>query len=378
MKLLASSIVALAFVACVAMAAEEEERIGKDVETVQRDGVVRHNIKLTNDKPQLVIIEFGKSASIKDKTKEDEKKSEDVSVEQRREQHKGKEQHDEKKSLYKIDDFAKQLLLSGRSSETFFAKRMIDFYEANPETKFQRQCFEENLHVGDESLDFVIDLDVSPSNDRVDKLLAKSPLASFVQQVDRTPSRAYFGAVEVFIESVTLELKPHLTHTVLLDKETKQKYFIRGRSADENLSRQSEFKDDKRRLTTLWPRPTKIVSESCIRHIVKNNLGHTTKMTLWNRNNGVPTVLAATRHTKPFYTIVVTDGSSGAKIKDLTDDLSRTTVIDIGNQRFLKSLSVDELRELGGSYFAFFSPHELIAASDFCRMMACRFAKEKR
>jgi hypothetical protein len=263
-------------------------------------------------------------------------------------------------------------LLRLKSEQLLFSK-MVDFFLNNPNTKHERECFAK-FKAG-ESVDFVIDLAASPSSDKLDKMLAEdSPVALYLQRHLRSASSAYRSAVEYFIEKVTYDIKPELTHSVIVDN--RKKFFLRGQAIDEEKSDKEEFKDEKRNLNTLWPVRTKSVPETFLSKIIKNNLGRLTRLALANRDNGVPTVLRDSRRSKPVYTVVITDGASGAKIHDLTDDLSKTTLIDIGNHRFIKNLSWNELQELA-SFYTVTAPQQLILMADTIRMTACCFATEK-
>jgi len=224
----------------------------------------------------------------------------------------------------------------------YFRKGIDEYLAKNPLTKRDRECFAGNFKPG-QSIDFVIDVAASPSQDKLDKLCADSPIGLFLEPFYREPSRAYFNAIQFFIDVVTLDMKPEWTHSVIYDAKTHQKVFIRGRGVED--------------VELAW--------------IVKNNLGRMTKLALWNRDNGLPTVLSSSRRSKPVYSIVLTDGSSGAKLSELVDDLSRTTVIDIGNHRFTDRLSWDEVRRIAGTY-ALTAPQQLPFMFDSIRMMACR------
>jgi len=256
----------------------------------------------------------------------------------------------------------------------YFRKGIDEYLAKNPLTKRDRECFAGNFKPG-QSIDFVIDVAASPSQDKLDKLCADSPIGLFLEPFYREPSRAYFNAIQFFIDVVTLDMKPEWTHSVIYDAKTHQKVFIRGRGVEDvetcdKLRSSGEFIDAARNLKTLWPVCTK-ESVSNLAWIVKNNLGRMTKLALWNRDNGLPTVLSSTRRSKPVYSIVLTDGSSGAKLSELVDDLSRTTVIDIGNHRFTDRLSWDEVRRIAGTY-ALVAPQQLPFMFDSIRMMACR------
>lgn len=251
----------------------------------------------------------------------------------------------------------------------YHTDEVIKFFLNNPVTKSERECFAK-FQPGD-SIDFVIDLAPSPSLDKVDKMCADSPIGLYLESGlprRHSATRSYFDFLTTFIDVVTYDMKPEMTHCVLL--ENGRKFFIRGRAINETVEFGGEFEDKARNLKTIWPVSTKSFPETHMAKILVNNLGRMTKLALWNRNNGLPTVLSSTRKSKAFYTVVITDGASGAKIEDLTDDLTRTTVIDIGNHRFVKSLSWDQVRQMP-SVLTLTAPQNLMSFSNTVRTMAC-------
>lgn len=263
----------------------------------------------------------------------------------------------------------------------YHAKPMIDYFLNNPITKFERKCYSDNIRPGD-SIDFVIDLAASPSLDQIDTMCANSPIGLFLEQMkpNHNPTRSYFDMIAVFIDVVTYDMKPERTHTVIY--ENGNKYYLRGRAINETIDLHkmyggSDFSDSVRNLKTMFPVSTKSLPDTHIAQILVNDLGRMTKLVLRNRDNGVPTVMHAHRRSKPVYTIVLTDGASGASIEDLTDDLSRTTVIDFGNHRFVERLNWDQVR-LMPSVLTLTAPQTLMAVSDSVRNMACLLATHHR
>jgi hypothetical protein len=255
-----------------------------------------------------------------------------------------------------------------RFGHRYHAQEVIDYFLKNPVTKSERECFQNKFHPGD-SIDFIIDLAPCPSLDKVDKMVAESPIGRYLDhERQRTPTRAYFDYLAIFIDLVTYDMKPELTHTVLY--ENGRKFFIRGRYINQTIPYEGDFADAMRNLKTLWPVSTKSAPETHMAKILVNNLGRMTKLALWNRDNGLPTVLNASRRSKPVYTIVITDGSSGARINDLSDDLSRTSVIDVGNHRFAERLNWDQVRVMP-SVFTLSAPQTLLAFANSVRNMAC-------
>jgi len=254
--------------------------------------------------------------------------------------------------------------------------KVIDYFVKCPVTKFERQCFEEKLRPGD-SIDIVIDLAPSPSHDKVDKMCANSPIGLYLEQpkLYHSPTRSYFDMVALFIDIVTFGMKPESTHVVIY--ENGSKFYIRGRAINETVDVQrwfgGDFSDAQRNLKTMWPSSTKSGPETHMAKILVNNLGRMTKLALWNRDNGLPTVLASSRRSKPVFTIVLTDGASGASINDLTDDLSRTTVLDLGNNRFVDRLQWEQVR-LMPNVFTVAAPQSLLAFTNSVRNMACLLA----
>jgi hypothetical protein len=301
----------------------------------------------------------------------DEKKHENVEHDK-----KDVKKDDEKKEEKEEDKFDIRDLVAEKKEHLFF-KKEIEYFLNNPVTKMDRECFAK-LKPG-QSIDFVIDIAWSPINDKVDKSLADSPVALFLERTYRSASRAYFGAIQFFIDAVTLDVKPEATHSIIV--ESGHKFYLRGRRVDDveslkKLKSGGEFTDERRNLKTLWPEPTKEVVSNLF-PIVKNNLGRMTKLTLWNRDNGVPTVLFSSRRSKPVYTVLITDGASGDKIDDLIDDVEdwrRVTVIDIGNRRFAKKLSWDEIKKFAGVY-TLTAPQQLPLMLDTVRNMACECVK---
>jgi hypothetical protein len=277
-------------------------------------------------------------------------------------------------SSFKLDEKSKGELIEDKAEDVFFAKQ-LEYFTKNPSTKMDRECFARNLKSG-YSIDFVIDIAPSPAMDDIDKVVGESPIALYLQSTFRSASRMYFDSVRFFIEAVTIDMKPEVTHSVLF--EHGRKFFIRGRDFEdvewiEKLKSKGEFTDETRNLKTLWPVGTKEVLTR-LRPVVKNNLGHLTELCLWNRDNGLPLVLASSRHSKPVYTIVITDGSSDSTLDQLTDDVSRTTVIDIGLRRFANKLKWEDMRRLGGIY-TLNSPQQLPLMADSIRNMACLFSE---
>lgn len=279
-----------------------------------------------------------------------------------------KHENVEKKNRFDVKD-----LVTEKKGHVFFEKE-IEYFLNNPVTKMDRECFAK-LKPG-QSIDFIIDISPSPINDKVDKKLAESPIALFLERTYRTASRAYFGAIQFFIDAVTLDMKPEVTHSCIY--ESGRKFYLRGRRVDdvemlEKLKNGGEFTDERRNLKTMWPEPTKEVVSN-LYPIVKNNLGRMTKLALWNRDNGVPTVLSSSRRSKPVYTVVITDGSSETKINDLIDDVEdwrSVTVIDIGNRRFASKLSWDDMKKFAGVY-TLTAPQQLPLMLDTIRNMACK------
>lgn len=249
----------------------------------------------------------------------------------------------------------------------YFADKMVDYHLKDPNTKWERECFEK-FKKG-ESVDIVIDIAASPELDNVDKMCAESPAGLFLSHWrHRSATYSYFKSIRIFIDGLTLDMKPENTHTVIYDNG--RKFYIRGKHYEEEFKDHGEFADVSRNLKTLWPVDTKSCPAEHFKKILFNNLGRMTKLALWNRDNGLPTVLHGSRRSKAFYTIVISDGASGAKIEDLTDDLSRTTVIDIGNHRFIKNLNWEQIRNIV-SVVPLTAPQALPTMIDTSRYMAC-------
>jgi hypothetical protein len=306
-----------------------------------------------------------------------EKKKTETHVEHGEEQRHGHRLRRERKGkLVELNDIERDRLLKFKDEQLLFQK-VIESYENCPITQKDRKCFSK-LKSG-QSIDIVIDVAPSPTQDKLDKLSSDSPIGLFWERVYRKPSRAYFNAIQMFIDIVTLEVKPEFCHSVIYDVNEKQKLYLRGRSCEDvegvKKVESAEFEDKSRYLRTLWPHCSKQVY-SDLYPIVKNNLGRMTKLALWNRDNGLPTVFLSSRPSKPLYTIVITDGWSGASINDLTDDLSRTTVIDIGNRRFVDKLDWNHFRNLAGT-FVLTAPQQLSLMTDTVRNMACRFLENE-
>lgn len=270
---------------------------------------------------------------------------------------------------------------------------MLDFFLNNPVTKRERQCYESSFKPGD-SVDFIIDIAASPSLDKVDVLSAKSPIGVFMDAhksyatgqslFSQTPTRSYFDAIGFFVDIVSFDMRPDCTHTVIYDE--KRKFYLRGRSINETFDLNSfggEFSDVERNLKTMWPIATKSLPEGVnvkMAKVLTNNLGRMTRLALWNRDNGLPTVLRSTRRSKPVYSIVITDGSSGAKLSDLVDssDLSRVTIIDIGNHRFVDRLDwQSEISRIRGGIYTLTAPQGLISFANSVRNMACWFGSNR-
>jgi hypothetical protein len=258
-------------------------------------------------------------------------------------------------------------------AKNLYFEKMVDYYLKDPNTKWERECFAKFKKA--DSVDIVIDIAASPELDNVDKMCAESPVGLYLQLWrHRSPSYSYFKSIGVFIDGVTLDMKPENTHTVIYDN--KRKFYIRGKHITEGFKDHGEFADVSRNLKTLWPVDTKSFPETHVKQILVNNLGRMTKLALWNRDNGLPTVLNGSRRSKPIYTIVLTDGASGAKLEELTSDLARTTVIDIGNHRFIKNLKWDEIRKIV-NVVPLTAPQALPAMIDSVRHMACLLSEHE-
>jgi len=275
---------------------------------------------------------------------------------------------------FKLDERTKEILLKEKVEKPHVvADKIAEFFLKNPNRQFERQCFAK-FNPG-ESVDIVIDLAPSPSEDRTDKLSAQSPIAYYLDLKHQSPSRAYFNSIQMFIDAVTFDMKPEATHSIIY--ENKRKFFIRGKLIEQPVTHAlgteevAEFADSKRNLKTMWPVSTKSIPDTFLHSVIKNNLGRMTKLALWNRDNGLPTVLAATRRSKSIYTIVISDGASGAKLNELTDDVSRTTVIDLGNRRFVKNIAWEDMRQLLG-VVTLNAPQQLSTMVETCRLMSCR------
>lgn len=273
----------------------------------------------------------------------------------------------EQKIVEKLEE-KKKVLGVGDS----FIEEVIDYFMKDPVTKMDKQCFDK-LKPG-QSIDFIIDLAPSPSKDPVDKFMSEqSPFSKLLYKGLRSPSRSYFDAVQTFIDGVTIGMSSERTHSLIVDHN--RKYFLKGRNVDDvemlsKLKSTGEFTDVHRNLKTLWPVPTK-EGTSYLGSLSENSLGYMTKLTLWNRNNGLPVVLSGIRHSKPIYSIIITDGSSTSKISDLVDDFSRTSLIDIGNRRFVKDIPKDIYSRLLGVY-TLTAPQRLPMLIDSIRYIACR------
>lgn len=266
-----------------------------------------------------------------------------------------------------------------------YGDRMLDYFSKNPVTLREGECFDRAFPTGQSSIDFVIDIAPSPSNDEEDVMAANSPIGQYLElfRRDRSPTKSYFDYITRFIDIVSYGLKPEVCHSVIVEKSSSedgkaQKFYIRGRYVNETFDLKmlgGDFSDAVRNLKTLWPVSTRSKPETHMAKILVSNLGRMTKLALWNRDNGLPTVLNAARNSTPVYTIVISDGSSGLPISDLIDvdagaDMSRTSLIDIGNHRCVDRLSWDEVSRLRGVY-TLTSPQTLPAMANSIRTMAC-------
>jgi hypothetical protein len=304
------------------------------------------------------------------KAKEHKEPSKNVKEHGVHESRVGEKEHVGSESNIKLSEKTKEKLVFGKEANVFYEKQM-DYFLKSPITLYERECYAKNLKPG-LSIDFVIDIAPSPSNDKVDKMVAESPFGLFAERLPISGTRAYLNAIELFIDAVTIDMKPETTHSIIYEKG--RKFYIRGRDiedvdSEERLKSRGEFVDESRNLKTLWPVCTK-EGFSVIKPIVKNNLGRMTKLALLNRDNGLPIVLAQSRKSKPVYTIVITDGSSGAKIEDLVSDLSTTAIIDVGNRRFVRNMSWDEMRRTVG-VFTLMAPQHLPLVRETVRFNAC-------
>lgn len=284
---------------------------------------------------------------------------------------------------FKLEKDVKEKLVNKEQPEPekhkLFINTMLDYVLNDESRKFERECFD-NIKSG-ESIDFVIDIAPSPSQDKLDKMCAESPIAFFMDIRRQTPSQAYFNMIQAFIDAVTWQVKPEVTHSVIWHEG--KKFFIRGKeieaSTTKSLSTESgDFSDSSRNLKTLWPVANKEVVSAFgekqtkkVEGVIMNNLGRMTKLALWNRDNGLPTVLGATRHSKPIFTFVISDGASGAKLSDLTDDLSHTTVIDIGNRRFVKNIDWEDMSRLV-NVVTLNAPQQIVKLIDTCRLLVAK------
>jgi hypothetical protein len=297
-----------------------------------------------------------------------------------------KEEHrKEWRSSRVLDSSAEERLFGHFNPEEFtsrYADRMIKYFVENPVTLRERECYDKAYTSG-YSIDFVLDIAASPSHDKEDVMSATSPIGQYLElfRAGRSPTRSYFDFIVRFIDIVSYGLKPELAHSVFVSKDETgkvDKFYLRGRLINESFDVTKlggEFNDAVRNLKTLWPVSTSSKPETRMAKILVNNLGRMTKLALWNRDNGLPTVLNAVRHSKPVYTVLITDGSSGLSLQDLVDiksgaDLSRTSVVDIGNHRFVDRLSWEDAVALRGIY-TLTSPQTLPAMGNSIRTMAC-------
>lgn len=295
------------------------------------------------------------------------------------EEHRSREEFGVKKEGgVKMSERTKEDLLKEKSplKTHAFVDALVDFVLNDENREFERQCFEKIKP--SESVDFVIDIAPSPDQDKLDKLSAESPLAYYLDFRRQSPSQAYFTSIQMFIDAITYQMKPESTHSIIVDHG--RKYYIRGKPVKEEPAGEvaGDFSDKARNLYTMWPVNTKEVISGYgaaqtkkLESIITNNLGRMTKLALWNRDNGLPTVLGASRHSKPVYTFVITDGASGTPLERLSGDWSRTTVIDIGNRRFAKTLRWEDMRRLV-NVVTLSAPQELSTMTDTCLFLVCK------
>lgn len=279
-------------------------------------------------------------------------------------------EQDEK--TFQLDDKAKKQILLDKNVDVFLRKN-VDYWMKNPIVERELQCYEKMSP--DQSIDFVIDLAPSPSMDDVDKRCANSPIGLYLETYrprNRSPSKSYFDSVQDFIEAVTCGLKPEMTYSIIYDNVSNKRFYLRGRANEAvKLYPMGDFSDMSRNLRAMWPAPTGSQPDDAkLSPIISNNLGRLTKLTLWNRNNGLPTVLGDSKDSKSVYTIIISDGSSGAKLSDLTKDIGRTTVIDVGERRFASKMTWDETKSLA-SLFTLNAPQQLSTVVNTVRNMAC-------
>jgi hypothetical protein len=370
-------VLAAACFVVVTSAVKEEELQrgigGKGFE--ERGGERRHEVGKDWERP--IEKHGGREKEFEERGGE---KRHEVEKESRRpiEKHGEEEKEHTSKTGFKMTEKEKEVLLKEPVKKPHvYVNAMLDYLLSNENRDLERQCFDK--FQSGESVDFVIDIAPSPTQDKWDSMGAESPLAYYLALRRESPSQAYFSAIQTFIDAVTYSMKPEFTHSIIVDHG--RKFFIRGRPIKEEESvgkTAGDFSDKARNLKTMWPVPTKEVVSALgsaqtpkIEKVIKNNLGRMTKLALWNRDNGLPTVLEASRRSKPVYTFVITDGSSGTRLNDLTEDLSRTTVIDIGNRRFVKTLGWDEMRRLV-NVISLNAPQELSVMVDSCLFLICK------
>jgi len=305
---------------------------------------------------------------------EEHRSREELGAKKERPEHK----EEEEEVPFKMDERTKEALLKDKTASKahVFVDSMVDYVLSNENRQFERECFDK--FKPEDSIDFVIDIAPSPDQDKLDKLSAESPVAFYLDLRRQSPSQAYFTSIQMFIDAITYQMKPELTHSIIYDHG--RKYYIRGKPIKEESVGEvaGEFSDKARNLYTMWPVATEEVISGFgfaqtkkLEKIITNNLGRMTKLALWNRDNGLPTVLRASRTSKPVYTFVITDGASGTNLKDLSEDWSRTTVIDIGNRRFAKTLGWEDMRRLV-NVVTLTAPQQLPTMIDTCLFLVCK------
>ena len=225
------------------------------------------------------------------------------------------------------------------------------------------------------TVDFVVDLNFCPNSDKNDVDAANSPLNPLFLGALKNPidvSATYWQSVSIFIDLVTISLKPSQTYLILVDNG--QKFYVRGRAINQTtpLEDTVTLADPATGARALWPHMTGYDGEvwhQNKRNIFNNNLGRMARMALEARDNGLPLVLKDSRRETPTFTIIITDGSAKTPAYLLSNDPTRTMIIDIGGRRYAQKLPFEQTARYA-AVLTLDSPQSLPLMANTARFLA--------
>ena len=255
------------------------------------------------------------------------------------------------------------------------AAELLQFYTEEPYSEMDRQCFE-RLAEG-VSIDVIIDIANSPELDEFDKMSAKMPPSEAAPGADddyldfayeddaKTTADVFFDSINLFLDMLQVDIDPSRLFVVLIDKG--QKYYLSGKKINRT---RSSTPPPAMRDSDCIPRHT-VAVRSRPDDIQMTSLGSLTRLALQARDSGLPIVLRNTKSSQTLYSVLITDGSSGLPAMFLSQDRSKTTIIDIGKRRFLSRVNYSSLMQYAG-IITLQHPQQLSSTVGTVRFTACK------